>query len=145
MHELSISSAIVDTVIRHAGGRRVSIVRLQIGTLRQVVPSSLSFYFEITGRDTVCDGARLELELIDALLRCRECEQQWDPAPRPLYEGDPAALLPRFRCPRCEAAGAEILAGNELLVDSIDVEESPDGPALAATGPAPDSQSRQPS
>lgn len=124
MHELSVASAIVDTAIRHARGRRVSVVHVQVGSLRQVVPSSLEFYFGITSRDTVCADADLDLELIDALMRCAECEHEWDPAPEPLYEGDPAALLPQFRCPECDAAGAEVLAGNELLVDSIDVSET---------------------
>ena len=54
MHELSISSAIVDTALRHAGGRRVTSVALRVGALRQVVPESLKFYFEIVGRDTLC-------------------------------------------------------------------------------------------
>jgi hydrogenase nickel incorporation protein HypA/HybF len=134
MHELSISSAIVDTVIRHARGRKVGTVQLQVGALRQVVPESLTFYFEITGRDTVCEGAELEVELIAALMRCRDCGGTWDPAPEPLHEGDPGAVLPQFRCPDCGAAGAEVLAGNELLVDSINVTES-EPPQIA--GPMP--------
>lgn len=124
MHELAISRAIVDTVIRHAEGRRVSAVELRLGALRQVVPSSLTFYFEITSRETVCEGAALELDLVRALMRCRECGREWDPEPEPLLEGDPAAMLPRFRCPACEAAGAEVVAGNELLVESIDVSDA---------------------
>lgn len=134
MHELSVSSAIVDTAIRHARGRPVSRVVVQVGALRQVVPSSLDFYFGITSRDTICEGAALELELVAALLRC-ECGNEWDPAPEPAHEGDPAALLPRFRCPDCEAAGAEVLAGNELLVDSIDVAQPAQDPAAAAASP----------
>lgn len=146
MHELSVSSAIVDTAIRHARGRTVSAVHVQIGSLRQVVPSSLQFYFGITSRDTVCEDAELDMELIPALMRCAGCAHEWDPAPEPLFEGDPAALLPQFRCPRCEAAGAEVLAGNELLVDSIDVtdpgaEAEPDpGPVLSGNGATPHHQ-----
>jgi hydrogenase nickel incorporation protein HypA/HybF len=131
MHELSVSSAIVDTVIRHARGRKVGVVHLRVGTLRQVVPESLDFYFGIVSRDTICADADLDLELIAALMRCRECDHEWDPAPEPTHEGDPAALLPRFRCPACDAAGAEVLAGDELLVDSIDVEEPAPEPAVA--------------
>ena len=47
MHELSISSAVVETAIAHCGGRRVSVVSVRVGHLRQVVPDSLRFYFEI--------------------------------------------------------------------------------------------------
>ena len=62
MHELSLSSAIVETVERHADGRRVTVVSMRIGALRQVVPDSLAFYFEIVARGTVCEGARLDHE-----------------------------------------------------------------------------------
>jgi hydrogenase nickel incorporation protein HypA/HybF len=125
MHELSISSAIVETVIRHARGRRVNTVHLQVGTLRQVVPESLDFYFGVASRETICEGAELDVKLVGALMRCKRCGREWDPAPEPLHSGDPEAALPRFRCPGCEAAGAEVLAGNDLLIDSIDVETLP--------------------
>jgi hydrogenase nickel incorporation protein HypA/HybF len=125
MHELSVSSAILDTALRHAGGRRVSAVHLRVGRLRQVVPDSLDFYFGIVSRDTLCEGARLEQEMIEALMRCSGCGQEWDPAPPLSHSLDPAALLPQFRCPDCEAAGAEIVRGNELEVDSIDVQSAP--------------------
>ncbi len=136
MHELSVASAIVDTAIRHARGRPVSVVYLRVGALRQVVEESLSFYFDVVTRDTLCEQARLEIEPVAALMRCRSCGQEWDPAPRPALDEDELIVLPRFRCPACSAAGAEVLAGNELLVDSIDVQddsgEAP--PPVAAPG-----------
>ena len=64
-----MSSAIVDTVVRHAEGRRVTSVQVRLGRLRQVVPSSLAFYFELVSRDTVCEGARLDQEVVPASLR----------------------------------------------------------------------------
>ena len=54
MHELSLASAIVDTVERHAEGRPVRVIALRVGALRQVVPESPEFYLEILGRGTVC-------------------------------------------------------------------------------------------
>jgi hydrogenase nickel incorporation protein HypA/HybF len=131
MHELSISSAIVDTALRHAGGRRVTLVELRVGALRQVVPESLGFYFEIVGRDTLCEGARLSQEVVPAWMRCGLCGCEWDPAPEPLAGHDAMApLLPTFRCPACELAGGEVVRGNELEVDSIEVA---DGAADDAT------------
>ena len=110
MHELSLASAIVDTVERHAGGRRVETISLSIGVLRQVVPASLELYVGIVGRDTVCENARLELAVIPARVEC--CGESWEP--------------PSFRCARCGAA-AELVAGNEFLVESIEIaEEVPD-------------------
>ena len=111
MHELSLSSAIVNTVAKHAEGRRVAVVNLRVGKLRQVVPDTLEFYFEFVARDSVCEGARLEQVLIDARLRCRPCAREW------------AIEIPAFRCPTCGGSEVEIAAGNEFEVESIEIEE----------------------
>ena len=125
MHELSLSSAIVDTVVRHADGRRVSEVEMKIGRLRQVVPDSLSFYFEIVSRDTVAEGAELELEMVDALMRCACCTHEWNPAPPPAEDASQVMVLPQFRCPSCSEPGAEVLSGEEFEVESIIVDDAP--------------------
>ena len=39
------------TPVRHADGRRVSVVSLRVGVLRQVVPDSLEFYFDLVARE----------------------------------------------------------------------------------------------
>ncbi len=129
MHELSVSQAIVDTATRHAGGRRVALVTLQLGTMRQVVRESLEFYFEIVSRDTLCEGAQLEVETVPARLRCPDCAREWDPAPAPLATHPEAAgipELPTFRCPDCRTPG-EVEAGGELEVESIEVEDAAEG------------------
>ena len=129
MHELSVSSAIVDTALRHAAGRRVATVEIKVGALRQVVPDSLRFYFEVVSRDTLCEDATLEIEEVRAWMRCPHCGQEWDPAPDPEHDPGPLPSLPQFPCPACEGSGAEELAGEELWVESIDVE-----PAAAGVG-----------
>jgi hydrogenase nickel incorporation protein HypA/HybF len=111
VHELSLSSAIVNTVAKHAEGRRVAVVNLRVGKLRQVVPDTLEFYFEFVARDSVCEGARLEQVLIEARLRCRPCAREW------------AIEIPAFRCPTCGGSEVEIAAGNEFEVESIEIEE----------------------
>lgn len=127
MHELSISSAIVATVLKHAKGRPVSVVSLRLGKLRQVVPDSLVFYFEIVGRDTLCEGARLDVTYVDAVMDCSLCGHRWDPRPEPAPDDVDAVaaglMLPQFRCPACESPAADVVEGNELEVESIEVEE----------------------
>jgi hydrogenase nickel incorporation protein HypA/HybF len=113
MHELSLSSAILETVERHAAGRRVTVVSLRVGRLRQVVPDTLLFYFGIVSEGTVCDGARLELEEVPARLSCTGCGHGWD------------AELVHFRCPACGSGAVEVTSGQELEVESIEVEEEP--------------------
>jgi hydrogenase nickel incorporation protein HypA/HybF len=113
MHELSLSSAIVNTVEKHAAGRPVSAVNMRIGALRQVVPDTLEFYFGFVSKGTLCEGARLEQELIPARLRCASCQREWE------------IELPVFMCPACGPAGSvEVASGDEFEVESIEVEEA---------------------
>ena len=111
MHELSLSGAIVNTVEKHAAGRPVSVVHMRVGALRQVVPDTLEFYFGFVAQGTVCEGARLDQELVPARLRCDACEDEWD------------LDLPLFVCGAC-GGPAVVISGNEFEVESIDVEEA---------------------
>ena len=113
MHELSLSSAIVNTVVKHAEGRRVTVVNLRVGQLRQVVPDTLEFYFEFVARGTVCEGARLEQELIEARAPLRDL--------RPRVGRSRSR---RSAAPHAAAATCEIAGGNEFEVESIEVEEA---------------------
>lgn len=112
MHELSLAGAIVSTAAKHAAGRRVTVINLRTGRLRQVIPETLEFYFEFVARDTVCEGARLEQEVIDARLRCNPCGLEW------------VIEFPAFRCPTCGGSDVEIATGNEFEIESIEVEEA---------------------
>ncbi|MDO8210310.1 hydrogenase maturation nickel metallochaperone HypA [Conexibacter sp. CPCC 206217] len=119
MHELSIGAAVVDTAVRHAAGRRVRNVHLRVGALRQVVPGSLAFYFGLVARETVCEGATLEQELVGARLRCLACAREW------------AADALAFRCPSCGGAAVAVLSGEELEVESIEVETKTEASCIA--------------
>jgi len=112
VHELALSSAILETALRHADGRKVNSVEMTIGALRQVVKSSLEFYFEIVSRDTACEGARLVCNEVEARVKCNDCSA----SPWTLDQ-------PIFRCPSCGGSDVEVLSGTEFLVESIDVEE----------------------
>ena len=137
MHELSVSSAIVDTAVKHARGHRVTAIDVRLGRLRQVVPGSLAFYFDIVSRDTPCEGADLRIEHVDSSLRCPACWCEWDPAPPPMatheeIAGDGPPPLPSFRCPTCNEPG-EVLTGGELEVESIEISDVPATPETQLT------------
>jgi hydrogenase nickel incorporation protein HypA/HybF len=111
MHELSIASAVLDIVQRHAGGRRVSRVELKVGHLRQVVPSALEFAFELVAEGSVAEGAELVMEEVPATVRCERCGRE--------------STLTAFpaRCAACGSLDAEVTGGEELLVDALELED----------------------
>ena len=111
MHELSVARGIVAAVERHAEGRSVAVVNLRVGALRQVVPESLEFYFGFVAKETLCDGARLEIEVVPSALRCTDCAAEWE------------LEQPLFWCAACGSTAVEVVAGDELQVESIEIEE----------------------
>ncbi len=111
MHELSIADAIVQIALRHARGRPVAAVEVSVGHLRQVVPSSLQFAFELLTNGTRLEGARLDVHEVTPLGRCRACETESDLHDFPL------------RCEECGGLELELLAGEELQVEAIELDE----------------------
>ena len=120
MHELSIAEAVVDIAARHAAGRRVLVVELRVGHLRQVVPSALEFAFELVAQGTPVEGAELRMEEIPVVARCHGCETENELAGFPLA------------CPTCGRVDVELLQGEELSVDALELDEGP--AALQTTG-----------
>jgi hydrogenase nickel incorporation protein HypA/HybF len=117
MHELSIAGALVEIVDRHAAGRRVTRVEVRVGHLRQVVPSALELAFELVARDTPAEGAELVLEHVGAAGVCRRCGTESELDAFPLV------------CAACGGWDLDIVRGEELAVDSLELEE-----ALLTTG-----------
>jgi hydrogenase nickel incorporation protein HypA/HybF len=111
MHELSIAEGVVEVVSRHAAGRRVHRVELRIGHLRQVVPSALEFAFELLAAGTPLEGAELDIESVPARGICRACGAETALGGFPL------------RCGSCGGIDIELSAGEELLVDALELEE----------------------
>jgi hydrogenase nickel incorporation protein HypA/HybF len=111
MHELSIAEAVVDIALRHADGRPVRVVELKVGHLRQVVPSALEFAFELVAEGTLLEGAELRMEDVPAAGTCRTCGAE--------------TPLPDFPlcCRHCGGFDVEVTRGEELLVDSLELQE----------------------
>lgn len=119
MHELSIAQAIVNAAERHAGGRRVVKVEVSVGHLRQVVPSSLQFAFGLLIEGTPLAGAELALNEVPATVRCKACEA------RSAIDGFP------MLCGNCGSEQVEIVAGEELSIDALEVETTPEAETVS--------------
>jgi hydrogenase nickel incorporation protein HypA/HybF len=109
MHELSICNAIASTAARHADGRSVSQVTVQIGHLRQVVPDALQFSWEVVAGTTELKDATLVIEQMPAVVECLDCGVRT------------TLVFPILACGSCEGFDVKLLSGEELLVVSIDL------------------------
>jgi hydrogenase nickel incorporation protein HypA/HybF len=112
VHELSICTAICGIVLRHADGRPVDRVCIDVGGLRQVVPQTLIHCWEIVIADTELAGSALEVNHIPPTIECADCGE------RTVLEH------PVFRCSACRGTNVTVTAGNELNVTSLVLQEA---------------------
>jgi len=108
VHELSICTAIAAIAGEHAAGRPVELVRIDVGALRQVVPDTLVYSWEVTVEGTPLSGSVLEVREIPAVLHCTDCG------------ADTMIGVPVFRCP-CGSTATAVVSGQELLVTSLEL------------------------
>ena len=113
MHELSIADAIVAIACEQARGRRVRSIEVKVGGLRQVVPDALEFAFQLVAEGTSTEGATLEVEHVAPRVRCARCVVESVVASFPLA------------CAECGSFDVDVVAGDELLVDSLELEDEP--------------------
>jgi hydrogenase nickel incorporation protein HypA/HybF len=112
MHELAITESILSIALQHAqkaNASRVTEINLLIGNLSSIIDDSISFYWEIISKDTICSQSTLHFVRIPGHLLCNNCSHEYD------LEDE---LIP---CPQCSSSNVTILRGNEFRVDSIEV------------------------
>jgi hydrogenase nickel incorporation protein HypA/HybF len=115
MHELSIVSSIVESVIETLTaypGAKVKEVRLRVGALASVVEDSLQFCYELATDDTPLEGSKLVVKVLPVIAHCAVCEQDVE-----------IESLQSFRCPRCDQPVSDLRQGKELEIESIEIDE----------------------
>lgn len=113
MHEMSIAEGIVQVMEDQAAVQayhRVKKVWLEIGPLACIEKSSLSFCFDAVTRDTIADGAALEIIDIPGQGWCLNCAKTVPVNAR--YDA----------CPECGSYQIQITAGDELRIKEMEVE-----------------------
>lgn len=112
MHEVSIMEEAVRMAVESAkasGATRVLSLRLRVGVLSGVVPEALRFAFDVVCRDTLAEGASLQMESVPATAWCPDCQAEF-PCPEFFSE-----------CPRCHQPSGDLRRGRELEIASIEV------------------------
>lgn len=119
MHEYSMTSQIVESVIEEAEKReakKVLDVYLVIGNLTFLNPEQVGFWYRALAKDTVLEKSRLHIERKEGTVKCPSCEYEGGFK----YEDDPIyhVPLPVLSCPRCGGV-VKIVEGKECTIKSI--------------------------
>ena len=113
MHELAITQSMFDLVLEQAekvGAKEVGKINLVIGEMTGVVDECVKFYFDFLSKGTLAEGATLSFKMVPTMAQCRDCHKSFE-----LKEFD-------WTCPYCQGYDIKIIAGQELFVESMEVE-----------------------
>ncbi len=113
MHEMSLMGGVFEVIeqtLAQHDIKRVLQVKLKVGELTNAEPDALNMAFEAYSKDTRCEGAELIVERVPVRGRCRTCH------------GEFALATMIFLCPMCQSSAIDVIQGEELLLESLEVE-----------------------
>lgn len=113
MHEMSIAMSIVDAVeerARQERAEKITALELDIGKLSGVEVDSLRFCFSAAVKNSMLDGASLDIRVIQPEGRCSDCGESF---PVDFHYA---------KCVSCGSFRVDLVAGRELTIRSITLE-----------------------
>ena len=127
MHELAVAQALVeqvDAVIdQHQASHdndasssdawRAALIRVRIGPLAGVVPELLATAFPLAAAGRRMEHAELDLVAAPITVRCQTCGAETE------------ATMSRLICGACGDWHTQVISGDELLLESVELETVP--------------------
>ena len=116
MHELAVAQALVeqvDAVISRHSATPASLIRVRIGPLAGVVPELLATAFPLAAAGSRMEHAVLDLVAAPIKVRCQTCGAETE------------AAMNRLVCGACGDWHTQVVSGDELLLESVELETTP--------------------
>jgi hydrogenase nickel incorporation protein HypA/HybF len=115
MHELAVCQALVQQVsdiARQQGAQVATLIRIKVGPLSGVVPELLASAFPLAAAGSAAERADLQIEEAAIRVRCQTCHAETD------------ALPNRMLCGKCGDWHTQLIGGDELMLESVELELS---------------------
>lgn len=117
MHELSITEKILNIALKHVEGHavnRIVNVHLQIGDLTELESEWIQHYFDYLAKGTLAENARLQIERVPIMLRCKDCGAEFKISKQELSDA---------KCPECgdDDPDLTMISGREYKVINLEV------------------------
>lgn len=113
MHEMSLMAGVFEAIeasLANIKFKKVTKIKLQVGKFTNAEPDALEFAFRAFAHGTYVEGAVFEIDQIPVEGHCRQCDLNFEINPL------------EFVCPKCLGFDIEIIRGQELLLESVEVE-----------------------
>ena len=116
MHELAVAQALVeqvDAVIDQHQASSATSIRVRIGPLAGVVPELLATAFPLAAAGSRMQHAQLDFVAAPIQVRCQTCGAETE------------AAMNRLICGACGDWHTQVISGDELLLESVELETAP--------------------
>ena len=113
MHEMALCESLLDVIEEQASAQsftRVRRVRLEVGPFSGVEIEALRFAFDVIVKNTLADGAALEIIEVEGKGLCLDCNETV------MIEDRLSA------CPECNGTNVRVTGGYELRIKELEVE-----------------------
>ncbi|HLO16769.1 MAG TPA: hydrogenase maturation nickel metallochaperone HypA [Anaerolineales bacterium] len=111
MHELSLTQNLLNIALKNADSKRIVNVNLLIGPFSDEREESIQFYWRDLAKGTLGEGAKLNFEHVKAEMKCLACGATFN------LEDEEESI-----CVYCHSDRVQLLSGDEVRLESIDVE-----------------------
>jgi len=115
MHELPIVKSIFDLCVKHATAnnvKKIIAVNLKVGEVSDLQDEWIQRYFDYLSKGTIVEGARLNIERVPLVVRCKKCAESFHVNIRERQ---------KVECPKCQGTEFAYVSGREYSVDSMEV------------------------
>ncbi len=113
MHEMSLCEGVLQVLESEAqkqGFEKVKSVWLEIGDLAGVEIEAMEFCFDAVTRNSLADGAQLNIINVPGLAWCMQCSKN-------------VSVKQRFdECPDCGSFQLQVTSGEEMRIKELEVE-----------------------
>lgn len=113
MHEMSIVQALIKQCEQQAqinNATKILSVDVKIGVLSGVEPHFLKTTFDTFKEQTICDGAKLNMNIQKIIVTCIACNET-----STLNENV-------FLCPKCQSEDIEVKDGEDMMLMRLEME-----------------------
>ena len=113
MHEGSIAQNLLAIAIEKAKeykANTITLIRVKVGEFAGVNQAALEFAFDNFSQGTIAEKASLKIILSPLLGKCRKCNEVF------------RIKKDNFKCSKCHSLDIDIISGEDLYIEDIEIE-----------------------
>jgi len=116
MHELPVTQSILDIALKHAQMNNVTkihAINLAIGEMSDLENEWIQRYFDYLSKNTIAQGAKLNIERVPVVLRCELCSHTFEVDIKKMED---------ICCPQCDEKKFALVSGREYYIKDMEAE-----------------------